>query len=58
MSLIPEKLAEILVCPADRGGLIQIEADSKLECRNCGRRYPVLDGIPVMLLERAEMPDE
>jgi uncharacterized protein len=58
MSLIPEKLAEILVCPADQGELTQLEADSKLECRQCGRRYPVENGIPVMLIERAEMPGE
>lgn len=56
MSLIDPKLAEILVCPADHGDLIELEESSKLECQDCGRKYPVTDGIPVMLLDEAEEP--
>jgi uncharacterized protein len=54
MSLIDPLLAEMLVCPADKGPLSQDEAASRLECAVCGRRYPVRDGIPVMLVEEAE----
>ena len=52
MGLIPDELAEILVCPACHGELK--EDDSVLECTRCGRRYPVRDGIPIMLIDEAE----
>jgi len=59
MSLIDPALAEILVCPVDHADLEQDEATSRLVCTECGRRYPVHDGIPVMLIEEAEGgPDE
>ncbi len=59
MSLIDPALAEILVCPADHGALDEDESASRLVCTVCGRRYPVRDGIPVMLIEEAEGgPDE
>ncbi len=54
MSLIDPGLAEILVCPVDHSDLDQDEAASRLVCTECGRRYPVRDGIPVMLIEEAE----
>ena len=54
MSLIPSDLMEILVCPAEQGDLSQDEETSRLICDVCGRRYPVRDGIPVMLVDEAE----
>jgi uncharacterized protein len=54
VSLIPPELAEILVCPVDQGDLIQDEKTSRLICAVCDRRYPVREGIPVMLVEEAE----
>lgn len=59
MSLIDPQLAAILVCPVDKSDLTEDEASSHLVCTGCGRRYPVRDGIPVMLVEEAEGgPDE
>ncbi|MGZ8586056.1 MAG: Trm112 family protein [Actinomycetota bacterium] len=55
MSLDPE-LLEILVCPNDRGELDHLEAEQLLVCRSCGYRYPIRDGIPVMLIDEAEKP--
>lgn len=54
MSLIDPTLAAVLVCPVDKAELDQdIEAE-RLECTECGRRYPVRDGIPIMLVDEAE----
>ena len=45
---------EILACPECKAPVEQ-EKD-QLVCTACGRRYPVRDGIPIMLLEEAEAP--
>ncbi len=55
MSLDPE-LLEILVCPNDRGEIQYHEAEQVIVCTKCGYRYPVRDGIPVMLIDEAEKP--
>ena len=55
---IDEGLLEILRCPADRGELDYLEDQAKLVCRECGRRYGILDGdIPNMLIVEAEQPE-
>ncbi|HEX9848025.1 MAG TPA: Trm112 family protein [Acidimicrobiia bacterium] len=59
MSLIDPTLAEILVCPVDKADLIQDVDAQRLQCTQCGRRYPVRNGIPIMLVDQAECgPDE
>ena len=50
------ELLEILVCPNDRGAIEYLEADQVIVCTMCGYRYPVRDGIPVMLIDEAEKP--
>ncbi|MEW6060097.1 MAG: Trm112 family protein [Actinomycetota bacterium] len=55
MTLDPE-LLEILVCPNDRGDLEEREKGQVLVCLTCGYRYPIRDGIPVMLIDEAEKP--
>jgi len=45
-----------LACPACRGDL-RLE-DARLLCAQCRRAYPIVDGIPVLLVERAEGPGE
>lgn len=54
MSLIDPTLAEVLVCPVEKAELTQDVEASRLECTQCGRRYPVRDGIPIMLIDEAE----
>ena len=59
MSLIDERLAEILVCTVDKADLTEDEPARRLVCTQCGRRYPVVEGIPDMLVDHAEGgPDE
>ena len=41
-----------LACPACLGTLRLDEA--RLVCAACGRAYPVVDGIPVLIAGRAE----
>lgn|GEM_PF-3845168 len=40
-----------LACPVCRQRL-ELQADSVL-CTGCSRRYPIVDGLPVLLAERA-----
>jgi uncharacterized protein YbaR (Trm112 family) len=42
-------LRAILVCPVDKAPLR--DAPNALVCTACGRRYPIEDGIPVLLPE-------
>ncbi len=54
--MIDQELLEILACPVCKGDISYDEPNQKLTCGNCGRRYPIRDGIPVMLEEEAEIP--
>jgi hypothetical protein len=49
-----KSVAGLLACPACLGSL-RAET-SRLVCTACGRAYPVVDGIPVLIAERAAMP--
>lgn len=57
---IDPQLLEILACPGCKHGvsLLTEEGREKLVCQNpeCGLKYPVREGIPVMLLDEAEGP--
>lgn len=52
------QLMDVLACPTDdhaplrAGSPTDPDAD-ELTCTACGRRYPVVDGIPVLLIDRA-----
>lgn len=52
--MIDEELLKILACPLDKAP-IRLEGD-RIVCTQCGRRYPIRDGIPVMLIDEAELP--
>jgi hypothetical protein len=45
-------IAAALACPACYGDLRR--EDARLVCASCRRAYPVVDGIPVLIVERAE----
>ncbi len=51
---VSAELLEILVCPEDKGPL-ELIADGKylLNPRN-GYRYPIRDGIPIMLIDEGK----
>ena len=54
--MIPKELLDVLACPLCKEP-VKLE-EEKLVCTKCGRRYPIRDGIPVMLVEEAEVPEE
>jgi uncharacterized protein YbaR (Trm112 family) len=55
---LSKELIAILACPKCKGGVTLQEDGSALLCSACGLRYPVRDGIPVMLLDEAEKVGE
>jgi uncharacterized protein YbaR (Trm112 family) len=58
---LDQQLLEILACPSDdhaplRPGTPDDPEADVLTCTECGRQYPVTDGIPVLLLDEATEP--
>jgi len=53
---LSEELLQILACPVCREPVRALAGERELECTACGRRYPVRDGLPIMLPEEATPP--
>ena len=53
--MIDKELLDILACPACKAD-VKLEGD-RIVCTKCGRRYPIKDDIPIMLIDAAEMPN-
>ena len=53
---LDDEFVGLLTCPVCRTGVWQ-EGD-RLICSRCGRRYPIRDGIPVLLEDEADMPKD
>lgn len=52
--MIDEELLKILACPSCKEDVIL--KNDKIVCTKCGRRYPIKDDIPIMLVEEACLP--
>ncbi len=57
--MIQSDLLEILRCPVcvhdkEKGGVLIVEHDCWLVCSSCSRKYPIIDNIPVMLVNEGE----
>jgi len=50
--MIDEELLAILACPACKAD-VELKG-GKIVCVGCGRKYPIKEDIPVMLIEEAE----
>lgn len=48
-----QDLLQWLACPQCKGA-VQLQKDEKIFCGACSLRYPVRDGVPVMLIDEAE----
>lgn len=55
--MISKELLEILRCPncvREKDGLLTLHRDAWLVCGECGRKYPIVDEIPVMLIDEGD----
>ena len=52
---VSAELLEILVCPACKTPVALVKNDTALKCANCKRVYPIVDDIPVMLIDEAKI---
>ncbi len=55
--MVNPDLLEILRCPAcvrEKEGLLDLQHGCWLVCRDCGRKYPIVEDIPVMLIEEGD----
>lgn len=55
--MVHKELIEILRCPAcvrEKDGSLEFYRESWLICAECGRKYPIVEDIPVMLIEEGD----
>ena len=54
-----KQILDILVCPVPecRKALKLSPDESSLQCSGCRRIYPIRDGIPILLIDQAQMPE-
>ncbi len=50
--MIDADLLKILACPECKSDVK--EQDNKIVCTKCGKKYPIKNGVPVMLIDEAE----
>lgn len=52
---VSDLLMELLVCPSCKGDLLLKDRDDEqvLVCEPCRLAFPISEGIPVMLIEKA-----
>jgi uncharacterized protein YbaR (Trm112 family) len=49
---VDQELLKILACPACKAD-VELK-ENKIVCSQCKRKYPIRDGIPIMLIDEAE----
>jgi uncharacterized protein YbaR (Trm112 family) len=55
--VVKKELLDILRCPAcvrEKEGLLELHKDTWLVCKDCGRKYPIVEDIPVMLIDEGD----
>jgi uncharacterized protein len=49
---VDRRLLEILRCPSCKGEF-QPPGEDEMVCSSCGLRYPIRNGVPVLLVDEA-----
>ncbi len=57
MAKIDQKLLEIMACPVTHAPLVQVGDWLYSTDRQTRRKYPIRDGIPVMLVDESQVVD-
>lgn len=55
--MVNPDLIAILRCPAcvqEKEGLLKMYKDAWLICSDCGRKFPIVEDIPVMLISEGD----
>ena len=55
--MVSKELLEILRCPAcvqTKEGTLEYYQEAWLVCQECGRKYPIRQDIPVMLIDEGD----
>jgi len=55
---VSEELLKILVCPQTKASLVQDGEWLYSTDPETRRRYPIMDGIPVLLIDQSQVVDE
>jgi uncharacterized protein YbaR (Trm112 family) len=50
--MINKELLDILACPACKGD-VELK-EERIVCKKCGKKYPICNGIPIMLIDEAQ----
>ncbi|MBL8091584.1 MAG: hypothetical protein KF758_01500 [Anaerolineales bacterium] len=56
-TMVSAELLEILRCPncvREKDGNLTLYKDTWLICQDCNRKYPIVDDIPVMLIDEGD----
>ena len=52
--MVSSEMISILVCPACLRELSYDESARRLDCTSCALSYPIVNDVPVMLVDKAE----
>lgn len=55
--MVKQDLLDILRCPAcarEDKGVLTLTRECWLVCSDCGRKYPIVEDIPVMLIDEGD----
>ncbi len=57
MVQLDARLLEILVCPCGKGAELEYKERRRIvRCLECTRTFPVVDGVPQLILDEATAP--